>query len=232
VLVSPVGVPRSPYERATRESSEDLERRASKIHDDAQGDAEAMAAGTAPAEAGLPIQPKTWWTYLWEQNVSPFSILRYSTFLGPSLISRYAARRFATFPTETQQELFTYLYQISKDRGSGEYCLAHLLAPGAHARWPLIDRIGALKQPISFIYGEHDWMDEKGGHDCVKMLKNKKDSPDTNLQKLRSKVLINKHAGHWVHLENPDGFDKIIKKELADAANDRDQEANQDLTVD
>ncbi|KAM0754094.1 alpha/beta-hydrolase [Meredithblackwellia eburnea MCA 4105] len=140
----------------------------------------------------LPPAPKTWWTYLWEKNYSPFGVLRATTFMGPSLLSRYASRRFASFPEEVQSDLFSYLYHISTARGSGEYCLAHLLAPGAFARAPLINRMTKLDIPITFIYGDHDWMDEKGGFDVVKKLKAKPpvDGGATERQRKESKVLI------------------------------------------
>jgi cardiolipin-specific phospholipase len=60
-----------------------------------------------------------------------------------------------------------YIMNITLAKGSGEYCIcksrqfvprlvsnippAHILAPGAHARMPLVDRIAALRMPISFI---------------------------------------------------------------------------------
>jgi len=60
-----------------------------------------------------------------------------------------------------------YITNITLSKGSGEYCIclsslpcasyllkrfaAHILAPGAHARMPLVDRVTALKIPIAFI---------------------------------------------------------------------------------
>jgi hypothetical protein len=61
-----------------------------------------------------------------------------------------------------------YIMNITLAKGSGEYCicrymhgcllsfsdviaLAHILAPGAHARMPLVDRIAALNIPITFV---------------------------------------------------------------------------------
>lgn len=40
----------------------------------------------------------------------------------------------------------------------GEYALRHLLAPGAWAHEPLAERLRELKVPVTFIYGEADWM--------------------------------------------------------------------------
>jgi cardiolipin-specific phospholipase len=61
-----------------------------------------------------------------------------------------------------------YITNITLAKGSGEYCIcqshclvlriisyvfvtAHILAPGAHARMPLVDRISALKIPVAFV---------------------------------------------------------------------------------
>jgi len=134
-----------------------------------------------------PKAPNTWWTKLWEANVSPFSIVRMSSFAGPKLVSRYAARRFALFEPEVQKDLFDYLYGVYGQRGSGEYCLAHLLSPGAFARYPLMDRFKQLNPniPVTFIYGDSDWMDKQGGRDAASLLKSRSDA--SPLMKSRTK---------------------------------------------
>ena len=170
---------------------------------DIQGVCEAAADGAANAAAkgasgsAKPPAPSGWWTKLWEAGVSPFSIVRGSTVYGPSLISRYAARRFAEFDNGTQRDLFAYLYGISSARGSGEYAILHILAPGAYARWPLVRRLPALDVPITFMYGDQDWMDKNGGHAVVDALKAKPATPAAELQKRRSKVIINPNRCAW-----------------------------------
>ena len=61
-----------------------------------------------------------------------------------------------------------YILNITLAKGSGEYCIceqqsllplltpanvhsAHILAPYAHARMPIADRISVLKKPVTFI---------------------------------------------------------------------------------
>ena len=44
-----------------------------------------------------------------------------------------------------------YILNITLAKGSGEYCISHILAPGAHARMPMVDRIDALKIPVTFV---------------------------------------------------------------------------------
>ncbi|KAK4701609.1 cardiolipin-specific phospholipase, partial [Phenoliferia sp. Uapishka_3] len=188
ILISPVGVPLSPYAPAKgKDSHKTIQEEGNEIA--ASLEQQMLPSGSASAEVNdLPAAPT------------------------PQLAD--ASRRFATFEDDVKQDLFTYLYGISTARGSGEYCLAHLLAPGAYGRWPLLTRLDQLDIPITFIYGDHDWMDKKGGYDVVKRLKAKPVTPETERQKKDSKVIINPHSGHWVHLENPEGFNRIIESEL------------------
>lgn len=50
-----------------------------------------------------------------------------------------------------KQDLNSYIYHISSKSGSGEYALSTILAPGAFARWPLMDRLKDLKMPTVFM---------------------------------------------------------------------------------
>ena len=146
---------------------------------------------TPPARKPLP----KWLTYLWDANVSPFSLVRWSGPLGPRLVSGWTSRRFSHLGPEESQALHTYAYSLFKQRGSGEYALSYILAPGAFARSPLIRRIqGVGRQylqldgsttstvdsaarkrengiPIVFMYGENDWMDIAGGFAAEQKLK-------------------------------------------------------------
>lgn len=230
VLVSPVGIPKSPYRSDEEESlkaPKNVERELEEDQlDTVHSDATATSSESTtykPAPDRKIKAPSSWWTHLWEANISPFSIVRMSTFAGPKLVSRYASRRFALFEPDVQGELFNYLYGVYGQAGSGEYCLAHLLSPGAFARWPLLSRFEKLDSniPVSFIYGDHDWMDKNGGENARDLLRRRKEGSE--LQKKRTKgkvvslaitaayggmliilavpVLINPHAGHWVFLE-------------------------------
>jgi cardiolipin-specific phospholipase len=112
-----------------------------------------------------------------------------------------------------------YILNITLAKGSGEYSicecfsfllslcsnvrLAHLLAPGAVARMPIVNRISAVKVPVTFVCkytyrlkviihcgldGDHDWMDPKGGVDSVYMLREAGNH--------RCKTVIIPHSGH------------------------------------
>lgn len=81
---------------------------------------------------------------------------------------QYSSRRFSGLTEEETRDMHDYILNITLSKGSGEYCickfysfvfsppligfhLAHILAPYAHARMPLVDRIAALKLPVTFI---------------------------------------------------------------------------------
>lgn len=157
---------------------------------------------------------RSFFAWLWEQNYSPFGILRTSQFFGPWLMSRYTTRRFGALPEEELKALHAYCQGVFLAKGSGEYCLAHLLLPGAWARVPIYDRVDALcdpssptaRLPISFIYGEHDWMDAKSGYDVVKKLR--------ALGNDQGRAMVVSHAGHHVYLDNPRAFDRLLARIL------------------
>ncbi|KAG4217595.1 hypothetical protein PC116_g33925, partial [Phytophthora cactorum] len=140
-----------------------------------------------------------------------------------------------------KQTLHDYAYSIFRQRGSGEYVLPYLLAPGAHARRPVINRIHrvgrqvitpatetepAVKEtgfPIVFMYGENDWMDVAGGLAAEQKLKEAKAkilANATEEEKKKengdAKVIIVNRAGHHLYLDNPDEFNQYIRKEQED----------------
>ena len=49
--------------------------------------------------------------------------------------------------------------------GSGEYAVNAMLAVGGFARESLIDRVHDLTIPVTFMYGDRDWMDIKAAYE-------------------------------------------------------------------
>ncbi|TFY73007.1 hypothetical protein EWM64_g11005, partial [Hericium alpestre] len=145
-------------------------------------------------------------TYLWEEGWSPFQVARSAVFWGPMLVGKYSSRRFSALGEEQCREMHEYLTNISLAKGSGEYCISHILAPGAHARMPLVDRIAKLKIPVTFIYGEHDWMDPEGG---VQSIDNMRAAGND-----KGRMYVVPHAGHHVYLDNAKAVNKLLMKEL------------------
>ena len=224
VLASPVGIPEDPYavnaempepqdstlaneftqdqQVDVKDSSNSQIPESAKIGDNnnflnARSRAQQASKGsdtTPPPRKPLP----KWLTYLWDANISPFSLVRWSGPLGPRFVSGWTSRRFSHLGPEEAQALHTYAYSLFKQRGSGEYALAYILAPGAFARSPLIRRIqGVGRQylqpdgsitssvesagrkrengvPIVLMYGENDWMDIAGGYAAEQKLNEEK----------------------------------------------------------
>lgn len=209
VLASPVGIPEDPYAINAEMPGPDASTMANEFTQDQQKDIvgdknnfmntgpEAQQGKTEDKTPGRKPLPK-WLTYLWDANISPFSLVRWSGPLGPRFVSGWTSRRFSHLGPEEAQALHTYAFSLFKQRGSGEYALAYILAPGAFARSPLIRRIqGVGRQylqldgsttstvesaerkrengiPIVLMYGENDWMDVAGGYAAAEKLKQEK----------------------------------------------------------
>ncbi len=189
ILASPVGIPEDPYavnEEMPEPQDSTMQNEFTQSQDETSGATQSGAA--KPPRRQMP----KWLTTLWDANISPFSIVRLSGPLGPRLVSGWTSRRFSHLPPNEAQALHDYSYSLFRQRGSGEYALAYILAPGAFARSPLIRRIqGVGRQylgvhsipepdatasapehkaretgiPIVFLYGDKDWMDKQGGWD-------------------------------------------------------------------
>jgi cardiolipin-specific phospholipase len=159
ILASPVGIPEDPYamndeiqepsestmaNEFTQSQDETTESSRPQVEQHGSLNPKEMAErtrnGNGSAKPPRRQLPK-WLTTLWDANISPFSLVRLSGPLGPRLVSGWTSRRFSHLPAEEAQALHDYSYSLFRQRGSGEYALAYVLAPGAFARSPLIRRI-------------------------------------------------------------------------------------------
>lgn len=152
----------------------------------------------------------SWFVYLWNKNVSPFVLVRYSGFFGSKFTSAWTSRRLGLdLLTPKEQEIMhRYSYGIFNAKGSGEYMLNYLLAPGAFPRHPLYERIDDLSKVTKrtvWLYGDHDWMEPQGGILSADKL---------NANGCSSEVKIIRNAGHHIYLDNFDGFNDVISKEI------------------
>jgi cardiolipin-specific phospholipase len=142
-------------------------------------------------------------------------------------IRQYSSRRFSGLTEEETRDMHDYILNITLAKGSGEYCIcmcfdshheskgvltycpsrpAHILAPGAHARLPLVDRIDKLKIPVTFVYGDHDWMDPSGGSQSIENMRKAGNG--------QGRMYIVPHSGHHVYLDNPKAVNDLLVKEL------------------
>ncbi|QIX00539.1 hypothetical protein AMS68_006056 [Peltaster fructicola] len=241
ILASPVGIPEDPY--AVREDIPDPET-STMGNEFTQSQDDVASSGSKAKKAPPPRKMPRWLVTAWDANISPFSLVRLSGPLGPRLVSGWTSRRFSHLPGPEAQALHDYSYSLFRQKGSGEYALTYVLAPGAFARSPLIrriqgvgrqlispsnDRAASLEQkvretgvPVVMLYGDHDWMDVKGGHDAAKMLNEQHDknlaAASDQTERLRengeAKVVIIKNAGHHVYLDGCDQFNNVILDEM------------------
>lgn len=252
ILVSPVGVP----EDAHAASAETAEPEESTMANEFTQSQESIVGNSQPKEAvaagkngsnkgaNTPMAPRRrlpgWLVWLWDTNsVSPFSVVRLGGPLGPRFVSGWTSRRFNHLPQEESQALHTYSYNIFRQKGSGEFALTYILAPGAYARNPLINRIDQVGRqvikpatattpevretglPVVLMYGDNDWMDVAGGFAAEEKLKRRAEQAllhgteeEKKNEKGSAKVVVVKKAGHHLYLDNPDEFNDFMRKEL------------------
>lgn len=130
-------------------------------------------------------------SWLWKSGVTLASFLRAAGPFADRLVKLYTRKRFHMLPQEQVEALESYLCQINLLPGSGEYAIFRILDPGVWARSPLVNRLDQLAIPISFYYGEHDWMNSRG----ALVLQMKSDSP--------VEVKVTENSGHHPYAENP-----------------------------
>ena len=258
ILASPVGIPEDPWAVDAAMPEPEESTLANEFTQDQESIVSGQPAGANAAFVRAPAADKKaaasnpntattppkrpipgWLVWLWDANVSPFSIVRLAGPLGPRFVSGWTSRRFNHLPSDEKEALHTYSYALFRQKGSGEYVLPYLLAPGAYARSPVINRIQdvgrqvlqpatattpAVREtglPVVFMYGENDWMDVAGGYAAEEKLKQRVVHAllhGTDEEKRREdgsvKVVVVRKAGHHLYLDNPDEFNEVIRKEM------------------
>lgn len=178
ILASPVGIPEDPHavtaempepseSTLPNEVTQDQHRTATAAATPPpgtlqKGDNNVLLKGTANVQGTADRPPRRtlpkWFAYLWDANISPFTLVRWTGPFGPRIVSGWTSRRFSHLPAEEAKSLHDYAYSIFSQRGSGEYALTYILAPGAFARSPLIRRIqGVGRQMIQQSPSSQKW---------------------------------------------------------------------------
>ncbi|KAG6832913.1 hypothetical protein H0H92_004797 [Tricholoma furcatifolium] len=170
ILLSPAGVPRDPnLTMPSRELIDSRDTQSSGSSEPATQERVNEIRAEQRAAKRQESRGRRLLMYLWEEGWSPFQVVRSAFVWGPMLIGKYSSRRFMGLSEEDTRDMHDYIMNITLAKGSGEYCIckplstpssrpimtiickAHILAPGAHARLPLVDRISELKIPITFM---------------------------------------------------------------------------------
>jgi pimeloyl-ACP methyl ester carboxylesterase len=109
----------------------------------------------------------------WKNKWSPFGILRKSgSLIARKMIKKYLTRRMRDGLTDEERDhMLEYMQQILLREGSTEYAIFICFEVGLWALNPLEgeNRLGSpeFALPVSFFYGDSDWMDYKGGQRIV-----------------------------------------------------------------
>lgn len=258
ILASPAGIPEDPYavdaampepEESTFQNEFTQEQEGIVNPNNSDGDGpltkvdsnnRLAAAKSGTNKTGAPRRPiPGWLVWLWDANVSPFSFVRLAGPLGPRVVSGWTSRRFNHLPGEESQVLHLYAYSLFRQKGSGEYALPYILAPGAYARRPVINRIQDVGRqvlrpateteapvretgiPVVLMYGDSDWMDVGAGYAAEEKIKARVVKAllhGTEEEKRRengsAKVVVVSKAGHHLYLDNPEEFNEAVLKEM------------------
>lgn len=171
VLASPVGVPRAP---------------------------EIM---NLPAGAPLLKRLIRWLVFiLWDLGATPQLLIRLTgQWIGRALAEKLVVPRFPADCEDTRKAFIEYFYQISAAPGSGEHALSTILQSGAYARRPLCDKLPHVTRPVTFLYGDRDWMDWKTAMELQRSMK-------------MATVCIVEDAGHHLYYDNCEQFNRLVKE--------------------
>jgi len=148
-------------------------------------------------KTALSIIPK-----LFDMGITPCSVLRIvPESVGYGWVTNYVERRLPEITSSDERRAIAdYLYQNASLPGSGEFALNRILQVNTIARYPLISRIPRLKIPqVTFLYGDSDWMDSRGGLDVQSRCSQIAGAPQIQ-------VLEVPRAGHLLMLENYELF--------------------------
>lgn len=190
VLVSPVGIPRVPESVASSQVGGSVQ--------DAQQ--------TVQEYRRKYQRLRQLFRWFWVHDITPHSVLRFmGPYFGRWLTLKYAHGRFQhCLPEAARVEIAAYVYEMCvRGTPSGEYALNAILLPGAWAKQPWSDRWDKIRVPTTFLYGEQDWMDYRAALAL-------KEQYSDFIRDIRRVPL----AGHYLFLENPQGFHQQLLEAL------------------
>lgn len=140
----------------------------------------------------------------WKSELSPFTFVRKSFFLGPSVMKGWSFTRFMDLKDEVKiLKMHDYCYACFAGKGSGEYCIPRILSPSILPYNPLLKRLPkAIQCDSLWVYGDSDWMNSSAGAAMCKKI--------NELGKYKADFDIVSNAGHHMYLDNPKEFNSMI----------------------
>lgn len=107
-------------------------------------------------------------------------------------------------PEDQAADLYNYMFQILMRPSGTEITIFRLFGVGIWAKKPLQERLNDLSIPVSFIYGEKDWMDGEAGQIVA------------DSHTAESRVWIVHDSDHHLYIDNPAEFSEKIIEEMSE----------------
>jgi pimeloyl-ACP methyl ester carboxylesterase len=146
---------------------------------------------------------------LWDKRWSPFGLLRKGpTCFAKMMLNRYAKKRIGgALKEEEMMDYKDYLLFTLCRPASTEYALYACFDHYTFAKLPLDDdtRLRSLPIPVSFFYGDRDWMTFVGTHDVLST------SP---YKGSHSHWYTIEDSDHHLYFDNPEKFVEAILVDL------------------
>ena len=157
-----------------------------------------------PPKCVIKIGPK-----IWSKHWSPFGVMRgLGRGMAKVLLKGFVRRRFMHLSEKEAEDYKMYLHQTLLRKGSTEYLVFVVFdwVMFAHRALEEDDRLGGVPIPVSFFYGDRDWMNKDGGYAVVSK---------NPFKGTHSKVYLITNSDHHMYFDNPEEFVETMIEDLS-----------------
>lgn len=135
----------------------------------------------------------------WDYGLFPQSLIRIlPTEWGKRIAASLIVPRMAIHDPSEISAMTDYFYQVSVAPRSAELSACTILESGAYAKSPLCRRLPLINVPITFVYGERDWIDVTHGRKVAEVMS------------VPTKVIVAPNAGHHLYFDNAPFFNSVV----------------------
>ena len=143
---------------------------------------------------------------LWKDGYTPSGFLNFLGPWGKRLVERYAVRRYGLADEEYNEALADYIYAIQSLGIGSAASMNQLLAPIAQPKVPIAPIVEKLPMPVTYIYGEHDWMDPRSGVASAARCR------------VDGVARVLPGGGHYIFIDQPELFEQALLERVAPGA--------------
>ena len=143
---------------------------------------------------------------LWKDGYTPSGFLNFLGPWGKRLVERYAVRRYGLADEEYNEALADYIYAIQSLGTGSAASMNQLLAPIAQPRVPIAPIVEKLPMPVTYIYGEHDWMNPGSGVASAARCR------------VDGVARVLPGGGHYIFIDQPELFEQALLERVAPGA--------------